>query len=142
VTRRTFRFPSGLKTAEDTKRLEFVASVIRGWHNGCEVVVQDPKRSLAANAALHAALNDIADQVVWQGQKFPAGVWKRLCTAAWLRERGDRPMMVPALDGVGVDVIYERTSQMSKKEMGELIEWCHAFGAEHGVKFTTRETGW
>jgi hypothetical protein len=142
MTRRTFRFPDGIKTPADISRFDFLHGVVCGWHGGCEVIVQDPKRSLAANAALHAALSDIADQVEWYGQKLSAGVWKRLCTAAWLRERGDRPVMVPALDGVGVDVIYERTSQMSRQEMGELIEWVSAFGAEHGVKFTTRETGW
>lgn len=141
MTRRTFRFPDGIKTAEDTKRLEFVATVLRGWHGPAEVTVGDAKRSLAANAAFHAAVSDIADQVEWYGQKLPAGVWKRLLVSAYLRERGEKPFMVPALDGVGVDVIYERTSQMSRQEMGELIEWVSAFGAEHGVKFTTSEKG-
>lgn len=137
--RRTFRFPDGIKTETDRLRLEFVANVIRGWHNGCEVIVSDPKRSIAANAAFHAAVSDIADQVEWYGQKLPAGVWKRLLVSAYLRERGEKPFMVPALDGVGVDVIYERTSQMSQKEMGELIEWATAFGVEHGCKFQASE---
>lgn len=91
------------------------------------------------NRRLHAALNDIARQVVWHGQKLPAGVWKRLVTAAWLREEGERPVMVPALDGIGVDVIYERTSKLSKKRMASLIDWVHAFGSEHGCVWTDPE---
>jgi hypothetical protein len=83
--------------------------------------------------------NDLSRQVLWHGQKLPAGVWKRLCTAAWLREEGERPVMVPALDGIGVDVIYERTSKLSKKRMASLIDWVHAFGGEHGVSWSDPE---
>lgn len=91
------------------------------------------------NRKLHACLNDLAKQVPWHGQKLPAGVWKRLCTAAWLREEGERPIMVPALDGIGVDVIYERTSKLSRKRMAGLIEWILAFGSEHAVEWSDPE---
>lgn len=97
----------------------------------CEDLRNDPQ-----NKRLHAMLNDIAKQVTWHGQKFPAGVWKRLCTAAWLREEGERAVMIPALDGMGVDVIYERTSKLSKKRMASLIDWVGAFGGEHEVNWT------
>jgi hypothetical protein len=140
MSRRTFRFPDGIKTAADMARLEFAVNVLRGWSGPAELIVADAKRSIAANAAFHAAVSDIADQVEWYGQKLPAGVWKRLLASAYLRERGEKPFMVPALDGVGVDVIYERTSQMSQKEMGELIEWTQAFGAEHECKFQASES--
>jgi hypothetical protein len=139
VTRRTFRFPDGIKTAADTARLEFVANVVRGWHNGCEVIVCDPKRNLAQNRALHAALGDVADQVDWYGRKLSAGVWKRLAMAAWLREQGEHPQLIPALDGNGFDVVFEKTSELTIKQCGELLEWVMAFGAEHDVKFTTKE---
>lgn len=97
----------------------------------CDALRNDPQ-----NRRLHAALNDIARQVKWHGQTLTAGVWKRLCVAAWLREEGERPIMVPALDGVGVDVIYERTSRLSKKRTASLIDWVHAFGAENSVEWT------
>jgi hypothetical protein len=96
----------------------------------------DERRNDEQNRKLHACLNDIARQVEWHGQKLPAGVWKRLVTAAWLREEGERPVMVPALDGLGVDVIYERTSKLSKSRMASLIEWVLAFGSEHEVRWT------
>lgn len=99
----------------------------------------DALRNDEQNKRLHAMLNDIAKQVTWHGQKFPAGVWKRLCTAAWLREEGERAVMIPALDGMGVDVIYERTSKLSKKRMASLITWVDAFGGEHSVNWTDPE---
>lgn len=83
----------------------------------------------------HAMCTDLAKQVPWHGQKLPPGVWKRLLIAAWLREEGERPMMVPALDGVGIDVIYERSARLNKKRMASLITWVDAFGGEHQVEW-------
>lgn len=84
---------------------------------------------------LHSCLSDIAEQVEWHGKKLDLDVWKRLCTAAWLRELGESPELIPALDGKGFDVIFERTSKMTVKQMTSLIEWCLAFGAQNGVAF-------
>lgn len=94
---------------------------------------RDDRRSLDQNAMLHAALSDIARQVEWHGQRFSVDVWKRLCTAAWLREEKQSPIMVPSLDGAGVDVIYERTSRLTKSQCSRLLEWVLAFGSEQGV---------
>lgn len=87
----------------------------------------------------HAMMNDLARQVPWHGQKLTAGVWKRLCIAAWLREEGERPMMVPALDGVGVDVIYEKSSKLGKRRYASLITWADAFGGEHQCNWSDPE---
>jgi hypothetical protein len=87
----------------------------------------------------HAMCTDLAKQVPWHGQKLPAGVWKRLLIAAWLREEGERPMMVPALDGVGVDVIYEKSSKLGKRRYNSLITWADAFGAEYKVEWSDPE---
>lgn len=101
----------------------------QGWL----VEIKPPTRSTDQNAMLHACLADIAEQVEWKGLKFDVVVWKRLCVAAWLRECGEEPEMIPALDGRGFDVIYERTSKMTVSQMTSLIEWCLAFGAQNGV---------
>jgi hypothetical protein len=105
--------------------------------NGTKIVVEakPENRSLDQNALLHAALTDIANQVVWHGQKLSMEVWKRLCVASWLRENNENPMLIPALDGHGVDIIFEKTSKLSTKQCASLVEWCFAFGAEHGVNF-------
>jgi hypothetical protein len=98
-------------------------------------------RSSEQNRLLHAALTDISQQVEWKGQKFTVEIWKRLCVAAWLREKKEQPMLIPALDGNGFDVIFERTSKLSNTQCSELLEWCFAFGADHEVKFRDRGLG-
>ena len=95
------------------------------------------------NARLHAMLTDISRQVEWHGKKLGVEIWKRLCTAAYLREIGNQPQMVPALDGNGFDVIFERTSQMPMSRtaktpdnapvFNELIDWVDSFGSQNGV---------
>ena len=108
---------------------------VRGAPEGFVVTIREPTRSLEQNALLHAALTDIAEQVEWHGKRLSVDVWKRLCTAAWLREIGESPEMIPALDGKGFDVIFERTSKMTVTQMTSLIEWCLAFGAQNAVQF-------
>lgn len=112
-----------------------ILNVICSLNVGDKIVVGPPGRNLDQNAMLHALLMDIAAQVEWVGQKLSVDVWKRLCTAAWMRERNAQPLLVPALDGHGVDIIYEKTSKLSVTQCSELIEWCFAFGAEHNVRF-------
>lgn len=103
--------------------------------DGYVVTIKEPTRSSEQNRLLHAALTDVAEQVEWHGKKLSLDVWKRLCTAAWLREIGESPEMVPALDGKGFDVIFERTSTLTVPQMTSLIEWVLAFGAQNGVTF-------
>ena len=104
-----------------------------------KLAITDVDRSGEQNKALHAALSDIAAQVEHAGKKWDVLIWKRLLTAAWLRESGDQPQMIPAVDGNGFDVIYERTSKLTVKQCGELIEWVHCFGAEHQVRWTQKD---
>jgi len=103
------------------------------------VVIKDQDRSGEQNKALHAMLTDIANQVEHAGKKWDVLIWKRLLTAAWLRESGDQPQMIPAVDGHGFDVIYERTSKLSVKQCASLLEWITAFGGEHEVRWTAKD---
>jgi hypothetical protein len=59
--------------------------------------------------------------------------WKRLLTAAWLRSRGEPIEMLPALDGNGIDIVFRKTSQLTKTECAELSEFVMAWAADHGV---------
>ena len=97
--------------------------------------VEEERRSLEQNAALHAALTDVAKQCEWAGRKWDVTDWKRLLTAAWMRAEGQSAVVVPALDGAGIDVLYRHTSRMSKTELSSLLDYTHAWGAEHGVEF-------
>ena len=103
---------------------------------GYMVVISDKTRTLEQNALLHGQLTDISKQVEWYKQKFNLSVWKRLCTYSYLREIRESPLLIPALDGNGMDVIYEKTSHMGVKQMTGLIEWNYAFGSEHNVIWT------
>ena len=93
----------------------------------------EDKRSIIQNAKFHAMLTDLHKQVIWHGQRLSVVKWKRMCTAAWLREEGEQPELIPALDGNGFDVIFEKTSELGVKKMARLIEWTYAFGADNGV---------
>lgn len=95
--------------------------------------VGEETRSLDQNAKLHALIADISRHVEWAGKKWDAEVWKRLLVAAWMRSRGEPLMVVPALDGQGVDVVFRRTSSLSRAECSELLEYVQAYAAERGI---------
>lgn len=91
--------------------------------------VEEERRNNSQNALLHATLQDIAERREWCGRKWEPEVWKRLLTASWMRARGDQVVVVPALDGHGVDVVFQRTSKLSKAQMAELIDYIQAWEA-------------
>ena len=95
--------------------------------------VRGEKRSDPQNRRMWAMLGDIARQVEWHGQKLAPEDWKDMATAALKKQR-----VVPGLDGAFV-VLGQRTSKMSKADMGELIDFLEAFGAQRGVRFSAPE---
>lgn len=116
----------------------------KAWHSAKALLlaghrlvleVRPETRSSAQNAKLHAMLQDVARQVEWAGAKRDVTTWKRLMTAAWLRARGEPVEVLPAIDGHGVDIVFERTSRLSCGECAELIEFIQAWGAQQGVRF-------
>ena len=129
---------------------EILATLVRGDELH-EIVIRPHRvnRNLEQNAKLHAMLSDISEQITWHGKKLSADIWKRLCMAAYLREIGNSPQMVPAIDGNGFDVIFERTSKMpmsrtktmkdSDPVFNELIEWVDAFGSQNGVVWAKKD---
>ena len=80
-----------------------------------------------------ANLEDIAQQVVWYGQKLDKQEWKDVLTAGLKKQK-----IVPGIEG-GFVVIGARTSKMSIAEMNELIELSTMFGTQQGVKFRALE---
>ena len=96
-----------------------------------ELEIKGERRSTEANAKLHAELAEIATTVEWAGKKRDTEVWKRLLIAAWLRARGEGVELLTALDGHGVDVVFRRSSTLTRAEMAELIEFVLAWKAEH-----------
>ncbi len=100
---------------------------------GYTVTIAEPTRNLSQNAALHARLTEIAQSCTWAGQRQDVDTWKRLMVGAWSRVKGDPVVMLPALDGQGVEIVFRRTSSLSKQECSELLEFVNAWAAEHEV---------
>ncbi|WP_157667590.1 recombination protein NinB [Comamonas serinivorans] len=98
-----------------------------------KLVLKAETRSDAQNRLLHAMLSEISKQVEWAGAKRDTDTWKRLLTAAWLRTRGEQVELLPAIDGHGIDVVFRRTSQLTRAECAELSEFVMAWAADHGV---------
>lgn len=97
---------------------------------GFQVTIKEPTRSLEQNDLLHAELQEIADKVKWAGENLDVEAWKRLMTAGWCRATGKSASIYPAVEGQGFDVLYQRTSTLSKGEMIELIEYIRAWKAD------------
>lgn len=98
--------------------------------DGYVVTVAEPTRNSAINAALHAKLTEIAKAHEWAGRRWDVEVWKRLLTAAWNRATGQAVVMLPALDGQGVDIVFRRTSELTQSECRDLLAFIEAWEAE------------
>ena len=101
-----------------------------------KIVKATDRRNIEQNKKIHAMLSDISRQIKHYEQTYSVHVWKRLTMSAWLREANESPLMIPAIDGNGIDVIFERTSRLSRKRMAEYIEWVYAFGTNAGVNWS------
>ena len=95
-----------------------------------KVTVEPPKRNADINAALHAKLTEIAQSRTWAGKRWDVETWKRLLVAAWSRATGEPLVMLPALDGAGVDIVFRRTSAMTQREVSELLTFIECWEAE------------
>jgi hypothetical protein len=98
-------------------------------------------RSDAQNRLLHSRISDVAKQCEWAGRKWDIDAWKRLLTAAWCRVRNEGVEIVPAIDGKGFDVLYQRTSKLSRRDCAELSEYVMAWGTEQGVEWSATSIG-
>ena len=102
------------------------------------VVIKPETRSLAQNNLMWSCLTDLSTQLQWCGKKMTPEGWKDFITA-----HIDGQEIVPNMDGTGFVTIGrgKSTSQMTIKEMTEVIELCHAFGADKNVKWSKTSTG-
>jgi hypothetical protein len=109
--------------------IDILSRLAEGW----TVTFAPPKRSSAQNDKLHVLLSEIASKAEWAGKKWDIEDWKRLLTAAWMRTRKQAAVMVPAVDGHGFEVLYRRTSKLTKEECADLITFIEAWAAEQGI---------
>lgn len=111
----------------------YVKSMLTSGHR-LDIVARPAKRSAEHSARLHAMLGWLSKNVQWAGTLRSTEEWKRLTVAAWERARGEAVEYLPALDGRGIDIVFRRTSEMSGRDMAELIEWIFAWAAEMGYE--------
>jgi hypothetical protein len=127
------RYYAFLKGVEDGHKAILKAwETVKPWLSDgreFELVISIATRSSEQNAKLHAELSEIAHSVEWAGKRRDVETWKRLLTAAWLRAKGEPIEMLPSLDGHGVDIVFRRTSQLTKSECADLIEYVMAWKA-------------
>jgi hypothetical protein len=102
---------------------------------GTRVEFKATKRSIPQNDRMWAMLTDVARQLEWHGLRLTAADWKLIFLDALKRET----RMVPNIDGTGFVNLGRSSSDLSKQEMGDLIELIFKFGAEHGVQFPNEE---
>lgn len=95
---------------------------------GFAVEIKEPSRNLSQNAFLWAMLTDISRQTDWHGMKLSQEEWKDLLSAGLVQSK-----VVPNMPGTGFVILGQRTSKMTKKMFGELLELISAFGADRGV---------
>lgn len=107
---------------------EHAKSMLMAGHR-LTLEVKPENRSDSQNKLLHALITEIASAHEWAGKKRDVETWKRLLVAAWTRARGESTEILPALDGHGVDVVFRRTSKMTKADVNELIEFIEAWRA-------------
>lgn len=103
---------------------------------GVRVEIKGAKRTTPQNAKMWAMLSEVALQLPWGGQKLRPDDWKVIFLHGLKRD----PTLVPEIDGPGfVNISGYSSSDLSKEEMGNLLELIGEFGARHGVKFQDAE---
>ena len=103
--------------------------------------IKHETRSSQENRMLHALIAEVAAQKEWAGAKRDAEIWKRLLVASWCRTRGESVEILPALDGSGVDIVPARTSNLTKGECADLIEYVQSWAVMNGVRMVDPMTG-
>lgn len=95
-------------------------------------------RSLDQNAKLHAMLTDISKQAKYLGAKRDLEFWKGLFVSGWQIATGERPEIVPGLEGEFIN-LRESTTTLGVKRMASLIEYVTAWAVSNGVRLTEPE---
>lgn len=98
---------------------------------GTRIEFKRSKRSLPQNDRMWAMLTDIATQKEHAGRRYTPDQWKVLFMHACGRE----VQFIPSLDNTTFIPWGRSSSDLSKQEMTDLIEFMFQWGAENGVAF-------
>lgn len=108
---------------------ELTAKISEALHDGPVQVKLSPasKRSLQANKLMWVKLHELERTRRWHGRKLAASNWKHLITAGM-----EQKVVVPNIAGDGFVVLGKATSNMTVKQMNQVIEMADYLLAELG----------
>lgn len=100
---------------------------------GTRVEFKAPKRNIAQNDRFWAMLTDVARQRAINGRKYTVDDWKVMFLAAYAETVGQEIRHLPAIHRAGMVSCGRSSSDLSVKEMSEVIELMFTWGAENGI---------
>lgn len=112
-------------TSDREKASRWVASA--PW--GTRIEFKAPKRTLPQNDRFWAMLTDVAAHMRKQGKDYTTDQWK----AIFMHACGKEVSFLPSLDGKTFIPWGQSSSDLSKDEMTDLIDFIAAWAAENGV---------
>ena len=80
----------------------------------------ESQRTTDQNSLMWAALTELSLKRTWHGKRLSPASWKTLITASM-----DEVLTVPSIGGGRFVVIGKSTSNMSKKQLGDVIDMIH-----------------
>lgn len=98
---------------------------------GTRIEFKASKRTLPQNDLMWALLTEVSEQFIHTGKKYEPAQWKAIFLHAFGRDIN----FLPSLDGKTFLPIEMSSSDLSKDEMTDFIEFILKEGAERGVVF-------
>lgn len=122
---------------EITRAWAWAKALLMAGHR-VKLVLRRETRTLKQNQMMWSCLGDLSKQVTWFGKRMTPEGWKD-----WITGHLNGQELHPNMDGTGfISVTGGRsTSDMTIKELIAVIDLCHAFGAEQGVKWSATSLG-
>lgn len=99
------------------------------------VELKEPKRTVPQNDRMWAMLTEIATKALLGGKRYSADEWKCI----FLNALGQEMKFLPKLEGNGFVPIGHRSSDLSVKEMSDLMELMTAWCANNGISISEPE---
>jgi hypothetical protein len=105
------------------------ADWVRRLPQGTRLEFKKPRRTLPQNDRMWAMLTDVAAQKQHAGRRYTPDQWKIL----FMHGCGREVQFIPALDNSTFIPWGQSSSDLSKEEMTDLIEFIFCWGASNDV---------
>ena len=89
------------------------------------------------HAAVEAVYRDLSEQLAWprdSGIKRDPWTWHQMMLAAYARYKGWHILLLPSLDGSGMEPVYrQKQSRLTVRQGAELKHFARAWAIDQGV---------